>query len=153
MDFDPEQVVLVDKQIEDATNRKLAEAEEKSSQSSASPAMMALGFVSQKRPEVVSVVVSGGGGWLVVADSYFPGWTATIIPQSGKPQPATIWPAYGVMRAVKLPQTTGALIVEMRYQPMSWRMGVTIAIAAWGIFAVLATVALVMRGLRLRGAL
>jgi hypothetical protein len=153
MDFDPEQVVLVDRQIEDVTNRKLADEEGKLNQPFASPGMMALGFVTQKRPEVVSVVVSGGGGWLVVADSYFPGWTATIIPQSGKPQPAAIWPAYGVIRAVKLPQTTGALIVEMRYQPTSWRMGVTIAIAAWGIFAVLAMVVLVMRGLRLRSAL
>jgi hypothetical protein len=113
--------------------------------------MTAFGFVQQKRPEVVSVVMSQGGGWLVVADSYFPGWTATIIPEKGKEQPAAIWPAYGVLRAVKLPRTTGALIVEMRYRPMSWRIGSTIAIIAWGIFAILALIALVMRGLRLRG--
>ena len=48
------------------------------------------------------------GGWLVLADTYFPGWTATIIPQQGKEQPAAIWPAYGVMRAVKLPNISSA---------------------------------------------
>jgi len=53
---------------------------------------------------------------------------------------------------VKLPETTRALIVEMRYRPMSWRIGSTIAIGAWAIFAVLALLTLVMRGLRLRGA-
>jgi hypothetical protein len=160
MDFDPEQVVLVDKQIEDATNRKLAAAErdqpltldEWHRENSIAANIKALGFVAQKRPEVVSVVVSGGGGWLVVADTYFPGWTATIIPEHGKEQSAAIWPAYGVMRAVKLPPTTGALIVEMRYLPMSWRIGSMIAIVAWGVFVVLATLALVMRGLRLRNA-
>jgi hypothetical protein len=147
MDFDPEQVVLVDKQIEDAANAKLAAAEREEIKSSAPSAMMALGFVTQKRPEVVSVWVSGGGGWLVVADSYFPGWTATILPQNGREQRAAIWPAYGVMRAVQLPKTNSPLIVEMRYRPISWRMGSMIAIGAWGIFAVLALVALVRRAL------
>jgi hypothetical protein len=40
----------------------------------------------------------------------------------------------------------------MRYRPMSWRMGSTISIAGWAIFAILALLALVMRGLRLRNA-
>jgi len=55
------------------------------------------------------------------------------------------------MRAVKLPNNPSPLIVEMRYRPMSWRVGSTMAIIAWGLFAILALMALVMRGLRLRG--
>jgi hypothetical protein len=154
MDFDPQQIVFLDKQIEDVHNRNLAEKEGEPlpeiQNLSLRAGRTAYGFVQQKRPEVVSVVVSQGGGWLVVADSYFPGWTATVI--SGiQEQSAAIWPAYGVMRAVKLPRTDSALIVEMRYRPMSWRIGSMMAIVAWGLFAVLATIALVMRGLRLRG--
>ncbi|HEV8292707.1 MAG TPA: hypothetical protein VGP94_12325, partial [Tepidisphaeraceae bacterium] len=154
MDFNPEQVVLVDKQIEDGVNRKLAVEEKEgmlSSSRSGIPDFKVLGFVKQNRPEVVSVVVSQGGGWLVLADTYFPGWTATIVPENGKEQPAAIWPAYGVMRAVKLPETTEAIVVEMRYRPMSWRIGSTIAIVAWAVFAVLALIALMMRGPRLGG--
>jgi hypothetical protein len=150
MDFDPEQVVLLDRQIEDPISRKLALQDDSQNVSDAS-ALTAIGFVEQKRPEVISIVVSQGGGWLVLADTYFPGWAATIVPENGKEQPAAIWPAYGVMRAVKLPNIPSAMIVEMRYRPISWRMGSMISIAAWGIFAILALFTLVMmRGLRLR---
>src|SRR5205814_10630879 len=94
MDFDPQQLVLLDRQIEDPLNRQLATEQDAQTQPSAGP-LTAIGFVQQKRPEVVSIILSqGGGGWLVLADTYFPGWTATIIPVGGKEQPAAIWPAY-----------------------------------------------------------
>ncbi|HEV8604592.1 MAG TPA: hypothetical protein VGQ99_04460 [Tepidisphaeraceae bacterium] len=150
MDFNPDRVVLVDRQIEDESNRRLVEDQERKMQLIRMGGPAFVEFVQQKRPEVVSVLVSGGG-WLVVADSYFPGWTATIIEENGKETAAPIWPAFGVMRAVPVPASEGPVIVEMRYRPRSWSVGSRVSAGAWGLVAILGLGGLVMRGLGLRG--
>jgi hypothetical protein len=59
-------------------------------------------------------------GWLVVADTYFPGWVAEVDGVA-----AVIEPAYGVFRAVRVPP--GPHRVRFRYRPASWRWGSTVS--------------------------
>ena len=61
-------------------------------------------------------VESGGGGYLVLLDSYYPGWRATL---DGEPIP--ILRANYAFRAVRLP--AGKHVVEFRYKPMSFYLG------------------------------
>lgn len=61
---------------------------------------------------------------LVVADSFDPGWLATV---DGNAVP--ILPAWGVVRCVVVP--AGAHVVEMRYRPRSFRIGVGLSLAGW----------------------
>jgi hypothetical protein len=66
-------------------------------------------------------VTSNGPALLVVASQVFPGWTATI---DGKATP--IRPANLAMRAIAVPD--GAHVVEFRYRPASFRLGLVLAI-------------------------
>jgi O-antigen/teichoic acid export membrane protein len=65
---------------------------------------------------VVVQAAAPDGGTLVLADVYFPGWTATI-----DGEPATVLRANGLFRAVQLPP--GDHTVEFRYRPLSVRVG------------------------------
>lgn len=62
-------------------------------------------------------------GWLVLTDSFYPGWQATVNGERTK-----VWRANGVVRAVALP--AGTSTVEFRYVPWSLYTGVWIAVAA-----------------------
>ncbi|RKY21056.1 MAG: hypothetical protein DRQ55_05600 [Planctomycetota bacterium] len=66
--------------------------------------------------------------YLLLADSYFPGWVALV---DGEPRP--IRRADVALRAVKL--EPGDRQVEFRYEPGSWRLG--LALAALGLLACL----------------
>jgi hypothetical protein len=97
------------------------------------------------RPEVVRVQVSGAnGGYLVLADSYFPGWTATIVDRGGG-KDVPVLPAYGVLRAVPLPPGTSSAIVEFRYRPWSWRVGLLTSALAACLFILLTGVTMLPR--------
>jgi hypothetical protein len=67
-------------------------------------------------------VTSTGASVLVVASQYFPGWQATI---DGRPTP--IRPANLAMRAVAVPD--GTHVLEFRYRPGSFRLGLVLALA------------------------
>ena len=56
-------------------------------------------------------------GWLVLSDTYYPGWTATVDGEA-----ADIYQANGFFRAVALPE--GEHIVSFRYTPMNFQVGV-----------------------------
>jgi hypothetical protein len=56
-------------------------------------------------------VETSGRSFFVVADSFFPGWTATI-----DAQPAPIYAVYGCVRGIQI-QTAGRHRVEMRFAP------------------------------------
>jgi hypothetical protein len=63
-------------------------------------------------------------GWLVVADTFFPGWHAEVDGSI-----AVIEPAYGWFRAVRVP--AGVHRVRFQYRPASWRWGSALSGAGW----------------------
>jgi hypothetical protein len=67
----------------------------------------------------------GCKGMVILGDSYFPGWVATV---DGKP--ADIWEAYTAVRGVMVDK--GKHLVEMRYRPTSVFAGLAMTLA--GIF-------------------
>jgi hypothetical protein len=84
------------------------------------------------RPEevVIHASVSGGGGWLVLSDAFYPGWQATV---DGKP--VKIYRADYAFRAVPLPE--GTHLVRFAYYPLSYRLGRSISLATLLLIGVL----------------
>ena len=76
-------------------------------------------------PHEVTVRTSapGGGGWLVLSDTYYPGWRATV-----DGAPARIYRADYTLRAVELPP--GEHVVRFVYAPESFRAGLAISLVA-----------------------
>ncbi|MCL5428667.1 MAG: YfhO family protein [Chloroflexi bacterium] len=73
----------------------------------------------------VEVLVDApGGGWLVLAETFFPGWRAFAL---GKE--LTIYPADGLFRAVQL--EVGKYELEFVYQPMWFYSGAGLSILSW----------------------
>jgi hypothetical protein len=62
-------------------------------------------------------VETSGRSFFVVADSFFPGWTATV---DGQPVP--IYAAYGCVRGILI-ETAGQHHVEMSFVPPGWAVG------------------------------
>ncbi len=83
-------------------------------------------------------LVPGDAGFLVLAEGFDPGWTATI-----DGTPTAVLPANVAFRGVVLPP--GAREVLFRYQPRSVRNGVAISLSAAALLAVVALVARVRR--------
>ncbi len=69
-----------------------------------------------------------GPGYLLLSDSYFPGWEATL-----DEAPLPVRRANSVMRAVPVP--TGAHTVRFDYRPLSFRLGVLPSALALGAIA------------------
>lgn len=63
------------------------------------------------------------GGWLVLADSYYPGWTVKVDGEKRQ-----VYPANGILRAVWV--EPGEQRVEFSYQPFSFRAGVVTSLLA-----------------------
>jgi O-antigen/teichoic acid export membrane protein len=61
-------------------------------------------------------------GWLVLADSYFPGWKAFQQLENGQEQELDIYRAYYNFRAVHV--GAGHNVVRFRYSPMSLKLGI-----------------------------
>jgi O-antigen/teichoic acid export membrane protein len=61
-------------------------------------------------------------GWLVLADSYFPGWKAFRQLEDGSEQELQVYRADGNFRAVHL--SAGSHVIRFRYSPMSFKLGV-----------------------------
>jgi len=79
-------------------------------------------------------------GWLVLLDSYFPGWTATV---DGRPQ--KIFKANQFFRAV--PLAAGDHTVRFRYEPVGWRLG----LGLFGLSTLLAAACALAIRLKARG--
>jgi hypothetical protein len=87
---------------------------------------------SEDRPErVVAEMSSDSAGLLVLADLFYPGWTAEVDGHASE-----ILRADGVFRAVALP--AGSHRVVFRYQPLSVRIGAVVSAAALVAIAALA---------------
>jgi hypothetical protein len=79
--------------------------------------------VAYRAEEVVlHATVSGGGGWLVLSDAFYPGWQATV-----DGQPVKLYRADYAFRAV--PLSEGTHLVRFTYRPFSYRLGRAISLA------------------------
>jgi Bacterial membrane protein YfhO len=72
-------------------------------------------------------------GLLVLPDTYYPGWKATV---NGRDQ--TIYPTDGAFRGVIVPSGTSR--VEFRYEPRAFPVGIVLAAAGLAAFAVVCLV-------------
>ena len=82
-------------------------------------------------PEHISLDVQAASeGYVVLADTYYPGWTATV-----DGQPADIERADILFRAVKVP--AGQHRVELYYQPQPFSIGLLISIGTGVVLGVL----------------
>ncbi|MGH2621850.1 MAG: YfhO family protein [Anaerolineales bacterium] len=86
--------------------------------------ILALNEVGPNRVELS--VSAPQGGWLVLADSWFPGWAARI-----DAEPAEIFAANGLLRAVWL--APGDHSVLFSYLPSSVVVGLAISALAWPV--------------------
>ena len=76
-------------------------------------------------------ITADGAGWLVLADSYFPGWKAYVRPQGGSQDDEVERPIYradGNFRAVRV--DAGRYTVRFVYTPMSFKIGLFTAFLA-----------------------
>ena len=65
---------------------------------------------------VVMRATSPAGGFVVLGDTFYPGWKAKVDGRS-----ASVEPVDSVLRGVRV--GPGRHTVELRYQPLSWRIG------------------------------
>ncbi len=86
-------------------------------------------IISQTDRRVELAVNAGSGGLLVLKDSYFPGWTATV--DGGTVQ---VYRANINQRAVILPQ--GAERVTFEYAPPWLRPVIALGVAAWTLLVI-----------------
>ena len=68
-------------------------------------------------------VEAAAGGWLVLSDIWYPGWSASV-----DGAPADSYPADVAFRAVWVPP--GSSTVTWLYQPTSFRVGVLVSAVA-----------------------
>ncbi|MGC8878081.1 MAG: YfhO family protein, partial [Anaerolineae bacterium] len=96
-------------------------------------------ILTRYEPEEISVVVSTDApGYLVLFDTFYPGWEATV-----DGQPAPILRANLMFRAV--PVKPGEHRVEFRYQPVSLRIGAWISAVAWIVWGSALAIAMRIR--------
>ena len=94
-------------------------------------------WLTSDRPQRVAIAVEAAtDAWLVLADAWFPGWTATL---DGTPAP--VLRANYLVRAVAVP--AGRHEVVFSYDPPGYATGRTVSGIAWGVLGA----ALVLAGL------
>jgi uncharacterized membrane protein YfhO len=71
----------------------------------------------------VGASVPDGGGYLLVLDSFAPGWSVTVDGTG-----ATVLRANALFRAVRL--APGSHLVVFRYRPLSFLMGAGVSVAS-----------------------
>lgn len=101
-------------------------------------------IVSETPLALEIAVESPTDAMLVVADTYYPDWTATV-----NDQPVPIYRANAAFRTV--PITAGRHTIRMAYQPPSVVIGAAISAAALAIYALMFVAALIR--LRMRSAI
>lgn len=116
--FDPRQTVLLEHPIEHGPAPNGGEA---------GSALLR----SRTANEVEIEVNASAQCMLVLADAYYPGWTAQV---DGKAAP--VYPAYGVFRAIVVPEGTHE--VRFRYRPLSFLAGIAISSVALLVAAIAA---------------
>ena len=85
--------------------------------------------IARDRPDAIDVAIEPAApGWLVLADTFFPGWVARV-----DGQPREILRANVAFRAVAV--QPGESTVEFRYEPFSFRAGAIISGLAVAVLA------------------
>lgn len=105
-DFDPHNHLIVEIPNADPSNICGSDDAESSAQ-----------LISTAANRVIVEIQAPAGGWLLLADTYYPGWGAYV---DGVERP--VYPAQGLLRAVQLP--AGTERVEFVYEPKSFVVGV-----------------------------
>lgn len=87
-------------------------------------------LLSSEDPDRIAIQVQlSTPGWLILGDTYYPGWTAEV-----DGAPVNLQPANLAFRAVAVPQ--GSHRIELSYSPMSFQLGVALfAMAGLGCLA------------------
>ena len=92
-----------------------------------------IAWVTDDPDHLVLDVVADGDAFVVVADTHFPGWTATVDDEA-----APIHRVNQLARGVVVP--SGSHRIEMRFTPEGWADGVSISRLAALIWILLAGV-------------
>ena len=80
--------------------------------------------ITRYEPSRIDIrVKSGCAGLVVLSDTYFPGWTATVNGHS-----STVYPTDVAFRGIVVPAGTSTVV--LRYQPRSFRDGLALALVA-----------------------
>ena len=83
--------------------------------------------INKETPQSVSVTIDAEkSGWLLMADTWYPGWVATV-----DGSPVNIYKADYLLRAI--PVESGQHDVEFYYQPESFMIGLAITAVGWAI--------------------
>lgn len=89
-----------------------------------------LSWLEQTPNHLRIAVDAPGGGWLFLADTFYPSWQARA---DGNKVP--IFPADGLFRAIQLPP--GQYELEFNYRPLSFWVGAVLSVLAWLSFPLL----------------
>lgn len=104
---------------------------ERSAPQPAQPTAPSRAEIVTETPQVIEVEVeAAANGYLVLLDTYYPGWQATV-----EGQPTAIYRANYLSRAVFVPE--GRHIVRFSYRPLSFRAGIWLSILALSAIVVL----------------
>ena len=124
-DFDPARVVYLTPQEDAALPETQRDVEEQTMSGTAEITRFRTG-------EVVVTCAADRDAWLVLAETYYPGWKAWV-----DDAPARVWRANHVQRAVFVP--AGQHTVRFSYEPMTFRVGAAVSLISLGL-AVMALV-------------
>jgi uncharacterized membrane protein YfhO len=126
--FDPRHEAVVEHHGK-TTDRTLRALQDRRTECSAEDSDRAT--IERYSAESVTVRVRAAcAGLLVLPDTYFPGWRATV---NGRNQ--TIYPTDGAFRGVPVPNGTSR--VEFHYEPPAFPIGIVLAVAGLAAFAVI----------------
>jgi len=87
-------------------------------------------IISEDANRILLKVSADVDGWLVLSDTWYPGWKAQI-----DGNPAQVYRAFYLFRAV--PIEAGIRQIELVYQPISFWLGAFLSIGAWVVFIIL----------------
>jgi O-antigen/teichoic acid export membrane protein len=94
-------------------------------------ALQAADVVDYQNNDVVIKTQADQPAWLVLNDTYFPGWLAYNVQVDGTEKEVPIYRAYGNFRAVQI--DAGEHTIHFKYSPMSFKLGLFISFMAWMI--------------------
>jgi Bacterial membrane protein YfhO len=109
--FDPRNIVLLEGPLSDDAAQTASHATHDSV------------VLDQYEPNYIHLQASSGSsGWLVLTDTYYPGWEVRVDGKTGQ-----ILPADYMFRAV--PLEPGTHVIEFKYRPFSFELGGGISVA------------------------